>query len=682
MPQTSSPSPCPNGTTPGPHAPNTDGASGTPRRTVIAATLSGLLAVAFGGWGITLAHHHAGQGVFARKPMLLAPMIGVIEPCILQTAQPAPNDRAGASASGAAEALRASCTGQNGSAAKLVESTLADLYPPSAPIPSRYPVGYTLPVPLLQLFEDRSGVWKLDREHIARVVRTVRDTDRPVVVYLFATHFASHAPLEKALAQDPHNLAQTRDGVMAPGTYYGEPVYYWNIANPDAPVNLRRKEAAAAVLRALCELEPQQRAKVHAITLLGEVHHYFPDFESGMGFGMPYRVTDYSPVSQRGFRRFLQDRFGRIEHLNQAVGGQFVSFDDVLPPSKDIRTEPLAHFTEHIDSFAQGSLPISGWAFAPGMDQSLPLEAVVYRNGILAGKAPVSLSRQDVLQVKPELGYANTGWRLDLDFRSWSAGMHQLDIYLQRGDGPGFLVGSRHVAIMDRSQTTPQPQRMAGSLPPPVPLPPQWQAYMDGPAEQSSYYHNPLVPLWHLFRAQQVADYIEDFGQQVVQPSCWAATPTYTHQIIPFTNPSWDAQKFAVEASVSGLPNTRLGVSLYGEAAYGNSFAQWYAQRQRALTQGLLSQPKSLQGSGYAITEFHPLKPMDPKDVAHTLEQHSRRGATFLSFFMEPRWEGQRVERGHNIFSIDPQNPQFGSDVLYNSMQRALAAKAADPLMR
>ena len=72
------------------------------------------------------------------------------------------------------------------------------------------------------------------------------------------------------------------------------------------------------------------------------------------------------------------------------------------------------------------------------------------------------------------------------------------------------------------------------------------------------------------------------------------------------------------------------------------------------------------------MTEFHPLKGMDPNEWRKTLNAHQQRGAAFLSFFMEPRWEGQRVERGHNIFSIDPQNPQFQSDALYRAAQEAL----------
>ena len=151
----------------------------------------------------------------------------------------------------------------------------------------------------------------------------------------------------------------------------------------------------------------------------------------------------------------------------------------------------------------------------------------------------------------------------------------------------------------------------------------------------------------------------------MVQPSCLRDTPTYTHQIVPFANPGWDAQKFAVEESLAGLKDIRLGVSLYGEASYGDSFGSWYAQRQRLSAAHTGPQ-------AYGVTEFHPLKGMDTNQWRKTLNAHQQRGAAFLSFFMEPRWEGQRVERGHHIFSIDPHNPQFQSNALYRAAQEAL----------
>ena len=608
-----------------------------------------------GGWKLHADLTQPGGPLPPQRPLLLAPMIGVIEPCILpaaSTQQPA--------------SLQKQCNPAEGSAAALVESTLKELAPHAKTL-ENWELGYTLPVPLLQLFQEQNGAWQIDAARVNQLARTVRDSERPVVVYLFATHFASHAPLEQTLAADPRNLAQTREGPMPAGTYYGEPVYYWNIADREAPVNLRRRQAAAAMVNALCALEPQHRSKIRAVTLLGEVHHYFPDFEQGMGFGSPYRVTDYSPASRAGFRDFLRTRFNTLEALNQAVGGHYAAWDAIDPPSKDIRTEPLAHFNEHIDSYAQGVLPVSGWAFRAHRAPGSHAQVLVYRNGELAGRAPIHLSRQDVLQAKPKFGDANTGWRVDLDFRSWPTGLHRLDLYLQEDMEPLVSLGSRQIAVMDRQQTTPLEQPLRGPLPAAVPPPAAapWQVHIDSPTPLSSYYYNPLVPLWHAFRAQQVAQYIQAFGEAVVQPSCLRDTPTYTHQIVPFANPGWDAQKFAVEASLAGLKGIRMGVSLYGEASYGDSFGSWYAQRQRLHTTRTGPQP-------YGVTEFHPLKAMDASEWRKTLQTHERRGAAFLSFFMEPRWEGQRVERGHNIFSIDPQNRQFSSDALYRAAQQTL----------
>ena len=628
----------------------------------------GLLgALGAGGWKLHTDLAQPGGALSSQGPLLLAPMIGVIEPCILPgTSAQQPT------------ALREKCGQAEGSAAALVESTLKELAPSGIKPQENWELGYTLPVPLLQLFKEQEGEWQIDQPLVDKLARTVRDSERPAVVYLFATHFASHAPLELALASDPSNLAQTREGPMPAGKYYGEPVYYWNIADPQAPVNLRRKEAATAMVNALCALEPRHRRKIRAVTLLGEVHHYFPDFEQGMGFGGPYRVTDYSAVSRAGFRDFLRTRFGTLEALNRAVDGSFASWDAIDPPSKDIRSEPLRHFHEHIDSYAQGVLPVSGWAFRAHRAPGSRAQVLVYRNGELAGRAPVHLSRQDVLQAKPEFGDANTGWRVDLDFRQWQTGLHRLDFYLQEDMRPLVSLGSRQIAVMDRRQATPLEQPMRGSLPhagtqatagsgasPQNSAIPAWQVHIDSPAPLSSYYYNPLVPLWHAFRAKQVAHYIQAFGKAVVQPSCLRDTPTYTHQIVPFANPGWDAQKFAVEESLAGLKDIRLGVSLYGEASYGDSFGSWYAQRQRL--SAAHSSPQA-----YGVTEFHPLKGMEANEWRKTLNAHQQRGAAFLSFFMEPRWEGQRVERGHNIFSIDPQNPQFQSTALYRAAQEAL----------
>lgn len=625
--------------------------------TTIATAVAACAALAAGAGGLALLAKHHNTPPKHTGPMLLAPMFGTFDTCIA-TPTATPSAGAGNAATArtqdGARTLAETCTGPNGSAAALVESTLSALQPPER-AQGPYPLGYTLAVPLLQLFRATEQGWALDTERIQRLARTVRDTQRPLILYLFSTHFATDAPLEKALATDPANLAQTRDGPMPTSQYYGAPLYNWTLARTDTPLSAYRVQATQALLTEMCRLPAQDIAKIRGVTLLGELHHLFPDFESGMGFGGSYRVTDYSPASVAGFQQFLRQEFQHIDRLNRRLGANYATFTEVQPPSRDIRTEPLQRYTEHIDSFAHGSLPIAGWAFAPRPAGAPPAWVHVYRNGTFIGKTPVNKGRQDVLQAKPELGDANTGWRLDMDFKRLPVGLHRIDVFLEARPGRLQALGTRRIAIMDDRQRPPAPlaqQALPASAPPDAAL----QAHIDWPAEQSSYYYNPLVPLWHSFRGQQVVDYLQ-FFQGVVKQSCLAGTPHYTHQIIPFTNPSWDENKFAIQASLRALPGMRLGVSLYGDATYGTAFSQWYA---------------STGHPGYGVTEFHPLKAMNAPALQHTLNQHAARGAQFLSFFLEPHWQGQLVARDANMFSFSPENAPFGSAQLYQSAQRLL----------
>lgn len=602
--------------------------------------------LAAGSMGLAFFNAHSSPKPHHRVPMMLAPMIGVIDTCVLERdGAPSPNP----------VDLERTCTGPNGSAAALIESTLSQFQPRSSTA-SRYPLGYTLPVPLLQLFRKTPEDWVIDGNAVARLVRTVRDTERPLILYLFSTHFATDAPLENALATDPANLAQTRDGPLAQGRYYDSAINNWTFASTQTALTARRVQATKALLEAMCQLPAQDIAKIRGVTLLGELHHLFPDFEAGMGFSSPYRVTDYSAQSVEGFRKFLKKEFRHIAQLNRVLGADYTSFEEVQPPSRDIRTEPLRRFTEHIDSFAQGTLPIAGWAYMKQPDGTASAWVHVYRNGTFVGKTRVNQGRQDVLAAKPEFGDANTGWRLDLDFRLLPPGLHRIDVFIEQRPGQLTLLGTRHIALMDRLQTTPKamPQR---PLPVFAPADATLQAHIDSPTDQSAYYFNPLVPLWHTFRGQQVVDYLK-FFDGVVGQSCLASTPRYTHQIIPFTNPSWDANKYAIQASLQPIGDIRLGVSLYGDAAYGDTFSRWYSKTAH---------------HGYGVTEFHPLKAMNAPAVQRMLSQHAAQGAEFLSFFLEPRWEDELVARNHNLFSFDPDNKRFGSDNLYESMRGVTA---------
>ena len=644
--------------------PSTSSAAAPSPFTAVAIALAACAVLGAGAGGVSLLSAHRPAALTKNAPMLLAPMVGVIDTCVLA-------DRGSQRAVRLPPTLQERCSGPEGSAAALVESTLLDLQAPAAAVPGAapgqrmpYPLGYTLPVPLLQLFErnpDDNG-WRIDQEAVERVARTVRDTARPLVLYLFSTPFETGAALETELATDPANLAQTRDGPLPLGRYYGAPIYPWSLASTQTALTERRVQATQAVLDAVCRLPARDLAKIRGVTLLGELHQLFPDFEAGMGFTAPYRVSDYSAASVAGFQRALEREFVHIEKLNRVLGSDYARFGDVLPPARDIRTEPLQRFTEHIDSFAHGSLPVAGWAHVPQASADRPAWVHVYRNGMFMGKTPVSQGRQDVLAARPELGDANTGWRLDMDFRRLPAGLHRIDVFLQARPGQLTHLGTRQIALMDRQQHTPQlqPQR---PLPASTPAGAGLAAHIDLPADQSSYYYNPLVPLWHAFRGQQVTDYLR-FFEGVVKRSCLAGTPHYTHQIVPFANPGWDANKFAIQASLQHQGSLRLGVSLYGNATYGKAFSRW------------------LERSGhrvYGVTEFHPLKALDAAGLEGVLARHESQGAAFVSFFLEPRWQGRRVERGHNIFSFDPENTQFGSDWLYYATQQNLQAHGTDP---
>ena len=573
--------------------------------------------------------------------MLLAPMVGVVDTCITT-----PDDAADQGS------LQRGCTGKDGSAAALVEATLRPLQPVTPPEGEGYPLGYTLPVPLLQLFKAQGGDWVIDEERVQRVARTVHESARPLILYLFATHFSAHAPIEPVLARDPANLAQTRDGPLPVDSYHGDALYPWSVARTDNTLTQRRVQAAQALLAALCELPESDLAKIRGVTLLGELQQMFPHFETGMGFDLPYRVSDYSATSAAGFRAYLKTQFGDVARLNAAMGAHYASFDEVLPPSRDIRSEPLTRYTEHMDSWAHGILPISGWAWVPGRTD---LWVQVYRNGGLIGRVKVNQGRQDVLQAKPELGTADVGWRLDMDFRKMTAGLHRISAMLELAPGRLAPLGEREIAIMDEHQQTPQPQS-GQPLPTPVAAPGGMQGHLDMPAPLQSYYYNPLAPHWLAFRRQQVARYLQYFDGVVAQ-SCLKQTPRYTHQILPQANPGWDENKFAVGNTLHTQGDLRLGVSLYGNATHDADLARWLG---------------SSGQHAYGITEFHPLRAMDAKELRQTLALHARRGAKFLSFFLEPTWQGQAVERAHNAFSFDPQNAQFGSAQLYRSMQEML----------
>jgi len=582
------------------------------------------------------------QGCASETPprLLLAPMIHGVELCQFPADEPTPATE---------RELAAYCRESGLSPAAIIESTLSSLGP-GVSTDGRFELGYTMPVPLLKLLVPGESGWQVDPRAAERLAMTVKETNRPVILHLFSTHFGIGAPIEEYLVKDPANLSVSPLGPMPKDRYYAIDIYPWSLVSTDNGITHYRQMAIAQFLDAVCRLPTADRRKIRAVTLLGELHHFHADFEGGMGVTGPYVVSDYSETSIAGFRQFLARRYGDIGALNRLLGEDFASFAEVEPPSKDLRVQKATRFSEHIDSSAHGKLPLTGWAFDASGAAAGPIWIRIYRNGTLIARVPARYGRQDVLSARPSIGTADVGWRYDMDFRMLTPGDYRLDFLAERAGGTLANLGTRRIAIMARAGSAP-------TVLPSAELPQAVDATgvegsIDHPQDRATFYFNPLVPLWHEYRNAQVVRYLAHFERQV-RASCLGDVPLYTHQIAPFVNPSWDATKFAVDASLNDPGSLRLGISLYGEPTYGSSFFDWL---------------DSTGHRSYGVTEFHPLKAMTPGEVGAMLERHRQRGATFVSFFVDARPAQVREAANSNIFSFDPGNPQFGSDRLYSAI--------------
>lgn len=582
----------------------------------------------------------------------LMPMIGALDNCLLAP-HPAATVRP--------------CGDKPDSAGRLIEATLQALGPQFSR-DGQYEVGYALNVPLLRMFQrDPSGQWRVDTAAARRVAKTIDDLKRPVLLYFFSTHFAVGGELEAELGKDVKNLAMTQMGPLPKDQYYDLDIYPWSVARVDNSLTQYRIEAMQEVLNEVCKLNAESLRRVKGVTVLGEVHQLFPGFESGMGFASEYKVTDYSDVSRAGFQTYLQNKFGTINALNQALTSDYQQFEEVPPPSLDIRKDKLSRYHDHVDAYAAGVLPISGWLHVDdGRQDSNWVH--VFVNGHAVARVPARFGRQDVLASIPALGTADVGWRHDIDFSQFAPGLYRIDLALERGNVPLRHLAARTVGVIDRTQSAPQP--MPGfntSLALEAPTQ-DTKFWVDTPSDHLSLYFNPLVPLWHEFRGKQVTAYLQHVSGPVKQ-SCLGKGPVYTHQIVPFVNPGWDASRFAIDDSLKPNRDLALGISLYGEPIYGSSALDWLRSRTNPVFQTYGLRPKF---QPYGVTEFHPLKPMDVASLDASLQMHRQAGARFVSFFAEPRWDGKRFEPGMNLFSLDPDNPKFGSDVLYGSFAKLL----------
>lgn len=531
---------------------------------------------------------------------------------------------------------------------------LLDTLEPGGP-KGRAQVGFTLTLQLLGLYRKApDGGWQIDASRIDAALQLVRDIERPVVIYLAADHFDTVGPLPEALAEDPRNLMQLRDGTVPQLGYFGYRILPYTLSiDPAIPVNKYRFEALEQVAKGVASLPAAVQRRIVAINLLGELHQMFPDFENGMGMAVTMRTTDYSPQSIAGFRQWLQAKYQTTDELHKRTGLRYGRFGDVPAPSKDIRTETLQSFGEHYDTYAAGTLPLGGWLWDPhGAIQRLDL----YVDGKPADTVSRHLNRLDVYRALDEVTSPNTGYRVDYDYTGLRPGRHIAQIVAQSQQGR-TLLAEREFVVVPRDQSRVSSRTPAGlkNLRATEKTLPGIRTYMDMPKPLQDVYYNPLARDWNTYRAAQVYAFLNVFYERAVKTGL-PADKLYSHQIVPNVNSSWNQELFAANTTLRGDTPWKQGLNMYGGATDSPWMHFFIAQRKMA---------------DYGVPEFNPQQWKREGVHLAAMQAHMNAGARFIApyyFSVVPQRFKANVEQGVNRMELAPDNPKDGSDRFYRAI--------------
>lgn len=548
------------------------------------------------------------------------------------------------------------CASKSSTAGRRIEAALAAIGP-KVSASGEYKLGYTLIVPLFRYFKKFDGLWKLDTETLKANLATIGEVDRPVVVHLSSTHFTfSGMEFSRELAQDDRNLQWTRDGPAKPDDYFNVPIVAWTLADANAPVNVMRRHAMNGAIDALCGLPAALRDRIVGVSVLGETHDVFPSLAEGPTYSIPTRqLTDLSPVMAHGFRAWLRSVYPSIARLNAELGASFESFESINPPSRDIRSEVLNGYFDHMDSYAHGLVPVYGWIYdARGRD----LAVRVLLDGKEVGNAGMGFSRTDATEAVPRIGNPNVGFRYDLNYREIAYGSHTVEVQVSIAGAAPLSVAKREIVYIDRnlSAWVPIPSLPNDALP--MSTDPALIGGVDGPAGgQVSLFYNPLAQLWLHFRNLVVRQYIDGFAT-IAAKSCIPREKIFSHQISPELYGSWNSEILAVGASLQNSASYTPGTTLYGGAALGGAF---------------LAMKKRLEWTQYAVSEMHPITNLTDAQYAAMFDMHRTGGAVFVApYFMEVPTH-LRASGDLARFNITPDNTSFGSDGYYRAIRAAMA---------
>ena len=521
-------------------------------------------------------------------------------------------------------------------------------------------MGYTLTIQLLALYEKggkKGQEWVLNTRQLDDYLEIVSKVDRPVVIYLAANHFDTQGPLSAELAKDKRNLLLLANGTPPVTTYFGYAVIPFTLQTDESiPVNHYRFEALRYVAQKVAKLPANVQKRIIAVTLAGELHHMFPDFENGMGVFDKTSVTDYSPVSVAQFKAWLGQKYKTIGAFNQATGFSFENFGAIPMPAKNIRTDQLTTFAEHYDGFAPGKLPVSGWLSDPdGKIDKLEL----FIDGQRIADIPRELNRLDVYRAVEEIKTPNLGFRYDYAYDQLPVGRHVGQVVANAGKNR-YLVSQFDFNVMARDQ---------GKLPiSSVPIVKSLdkleklkgtRAWLDLPRQLQDVYYNPLARDWDLFRATQVHALLEKFYNEAkkagVSPSL-----LFSHQILPQVNSSWNSQLFAIDSTFGNKNPWHDGLNMYG----GATNSGW-----------VRSFIKDNKMKDYGVPEFNPQQWKQPSVHLNAMLAQYRDGARFISPYFISNTSDQSTTR-NTITSLEirPDNEAEGSSAFFHAL-REIAAR-------
>ena len=513
-------------------------------------------------------------------------------------------------------------------------------------------LGYTIAINVYDLFgKDPSGQWIFDHTQMKFFTDLFLEVGRPVVINLRANHFVGEGPLVDELVTHDDSFARLNDDSTVKEIYYRNAVFAPTFSlDDDIPLNLYRFGGFRQAINALVAFDRRNPGMIHAITLAGELHHFLAELADPGAAGKfdGARMTDYSPASVRDFREWLKRRYASLGQLNEQLGTPFQAWEEIEPPRQNLSAEANATRWMHMDSYANGVLPVFGWATSP-LDGVLD----VYLNGQHLGEAEYGLSRLDVYEAIPWLRDSDIGFRFDLDYRTLASGHHVIHVVLQRDDdGRRFLVGRRSITIGQRPVSA-----SAGSFPGldelPEPVDTRGRfAWLDHPPEGMRLLFNPYAAEWQVFREHQVNALLLKFAKIAVEGGV-DPQKLYSHQIMAQFEGCWNRVAFAVPDEDPPDNLFAPGVDLYGGSAIYRSLA------------------KFTKGRRYAVPELHPRmgKRMSKDVFLQALNYHRALGANFVCpYFTALREPHGAAANPVDALMIHPLNPAFGSLFFYAAL--------------